>query len=74
MTDAENSLHARHATVAKRLSYLPLRSARTDRGCGRNDPCPNRWTRDAVVRWMSVLALNALEPLNSVGTSAWRSP
>ena len=29
MTDAENSLHARHATVAKRLSYLPLRSART---------------------------------------------
>lgn len=37
MTDAENSLHARHATVAKRLSYLPLRSARTDRGCGRND-------------------------------------
>jgi hypothetical protein len=40
MTETENSLHARSTTVAKRLSYLPLRSIRTDRGCGRNDPAP----------------------------------
>jgi hypothetical protein len=40
MTDTENSLHPRYTTVAKRLSYLPLRLVPTDRGCGRNDPAP----------------------------------
>jgi hypothetical protein len=40
MTDTESSLHTRYTAVAKRLSYLPLRSTRADRGCGGNNRAP----------------------------------